>query len=256
MSMHALDGWALLCGLVAVAAASTAGEPFDPVASGREALAEQGRLPWYDAEKDGLRRIEVTPREDDAKRHSRWARNSQGQTDSSGGSVRDLFWTIMQTLAWIGLGVLAALVIWGLIWAAIRGNPAGGESARVDEERVESPSRIEELPVSVSPDQGDLLAAARAYVDAGNLEKAIIHAFAHQLVELDRNHLIQLTKGKTNRQYLIELRAHPRFIELLSPTMLAFEDVFFGHHELSRERFQACWENLERFHQQLRRVAL
>ena len=38
--------------------------------------------------------------------------------------------------------------------------------------------------------------------------------------------------------------------------MLAFEDVFFGHHELSQQRFEQCWEDLDRFHQQLEQVAV
>ena len=37
--------------------------------------------------------------------------------------------------------------------------------------------------------------------------------------------------------------------------MLAFEDVFFGNHELSPQRFQTCWKDLDRFHQQLEQVA-
>ena len=31
--------------------------------------------------------------------------------------------------------------------------------------------------------------------------------------------------------------------------MLAFEDVFFGHYSLSKERFESCWDQLEEFHQ-------
>ncbi len=31
--------------------------------------------------------------------------------------------------------------------------------------------------------------------------------------------------------------------------MLAFEDVFFGHYQLTRERFEACWHRLDEFHQ-------
>jgi hypothetical protein len=34
---------------------------------------------------------------------------------------------------------------------------------------------------------------------------------------------------------------------LVEQTMVAFEDVFFGDHPLSRARFEACWFELERF---------
>ena len=40
----------------------------------------------------------------------------------------------------------------------------------------------------------------------GDYGMAIIYAYAYQLVELDQHHAIQLRKGKTNRQYLRELR--------------------------------------------------
>jgi len=256
MSVLVFDVCALFCGVLFVSERGVAEAPFEPEKSGREALAKQGRFPWYDAEKDALRRIEVVPRGDDRGRRSRWARESRQEPESGDTSRGELFWAIMQALAWIGLGLLAALVIWGLIGAAVRGGPAEGDGEHIGEGNGPSEGRIEELPVSVSPADADLLKAARAHFRAGDLEQAIIHVFAYQLVELDKNHLIQLTKGKTNRQYLSELRARPRFIELLKPTMLAFEDVFFGHHKLVPARFQACWEDLERFHQQLKQVAL
>ena len=31
--------------------------------------------------------------------------------------------------------------------------------------------------------------------------------------------------------------------------MVAFEDVFFGEHSLSRSRFESCWNQLEEFHE-------
>ena len=80
---------------------------------------------------------------------------------------------------------------------------------------------------------------------------AIIYAYAYQLMELDQHHAIELRKGKTNRQYLRELRSQPRLRELLRGTMRAFEDVFFGHHTLSRPQFQRCWDGLEEFRQRL-----
>jgi len=256
MRVLVLDMCVLLCGVLLVSEQGVTEARFEPVTSGREALAKQGRLPWYDVEKDELRRIEVVPRGDDEGRLSRWARESRQDAESGGTLLGELFRAIMQVVAWIGLGLLAGLVIWGLIWAAVRSGPAAGDGEQTGKEDGPTKGRIEELPVSVSPANADLLEAARAYFRAGDLEQAIIHVFAYQLVELDKNHLIQLTKGKTNRQYLSELRARPRFIELLKPTMLAFEDVFFGHHKLVPARFQACWEDLERFHQQLKQVAL
>jgi hypothetical protein len=75
--------------------------------------------------------------------------------------------------------------------------------------------------------------------------------YAHQLQQLDRHHLIRLAKGKTNRQYLSELRGQARLREILTGTVRAFEESYFGHYVLSRAQFEACWAHLDEFHRQL-----
>jgi hypothetical protein len=52
-----------------------------------------------------------------------------------------------------------------------------------------------------------------------------------------------------------ELARQPWLQELLRNSMVAFEDVFFGHHALAPERFEGCWQNLDRFHQHLEQLA-
>ena len=59
---------------------------------------------------------------------------------------------------------------------------------------------------------------------------------------------MRLTKGKTNRQYVRELRREIDLKSILSNTMLTFEDVFFGNYPLERSRFERCWNRLEEFH--------
>ena len=36
--------------------------------------------------------------------------------------------------------------------------------------------------------------------------------------------------------------------------MISFEDVFFGHHKISREQFEASWNRLSEFEAELSRV--
>ncbi len=250
-------GWLIvLSGSCATAGAMRPEGPPDGIEWGRESLGARSDLPWYDASEDRLRRIDVAPNQDDENRHSQWAADEQAAT-AAPRPRRDwsLLWKILETLAWLTLGSLLALLIWALVRAALWSDLRAVRGEVVVEQVQVSESRIEDLPVPVSPQHHDLLSAARAYYAAGDYTKAIIHAFAHQLVELDKHHLIQLSKGKTNRQYLAELSRHPVFKELFRPTMLACEDVFFGHHALSRQRFQACWDDLDRFHQQLEQVA-
>ena len=229
--------------------------PHDGVEWGRESLESHSDLPWYNPSEDRLQRIDVAPNKDDENRHSHWEAAEKTAAQSTTTRDGSGFWTVMETLAWIVLGSLLGLLIWILVRAAMRSDLAKRRGEKAAESAPVAKNRIEDLPVPLSPQHHDLLSAARAYQAAGDFAKAIIYAFAHQLVELDKHHLIQLSKGKTNRQYLAELRRQPVFTELLRPTMLAFEDVFFGHHDLSPQRFQACWDDLDRFHQQLEQVA-
>ena len=117
-----------------------------------------------------------------------------------------------------------------------------------DQHRTEA-DRIENLPFQVQRPRTDLLGEARRHYQQGNYQDAIVYLFSYQLVKLDEQHFIRLARGKTNRQYLSEIRRSRRLKSMLTQSMLACEDVFFGHYTLGRERFEACWNQLEDFHQ-------
>ena len=140
--------------------------------------------------------------------------------------------------------VLAALVLmilraWG---CASRRSPADGEPLAVGEAQ-----RIEALPFPVARANLSLLDQARNFYQAGNYAAAMIYLFSHQLVQLDRRQIIRLAKGKTNRQYLREVGQAEVLRQLVGQTLVAFEDVFFGHHDIDRQRFEACWSRLPEF---------
>ena len=67
------------------------------------------------------------------------------------------------------------------------------------------------------------------------------------MVQLDKHHLIHLSKGKTNRQYLREVGRRAALGKLLQQTMVTFEDVFFGNHAIDRARCDRCWSKQDRF---------
>ena len=92
-----------------------------------------------------------------------------------------------------------------------------------------------------------MLDQARNFYQAGNYAAAIIYLFSHQLVQLDRRQIIHLAKGKTNRQCLREVGQAEMLRQLVGQTLVAFEDVFFGHHDIDRRRFEACWSRLPEF---------
>ena len=113
--------------------------------------------------------------------------------------------------------------------------------------------RIEALPVAVARTNLSLLDQARNFYQAGNYTAAMIYLFSHQLVQLDRHHVIRLAKGKTNRQYLREVGSAEVLRHLVGQTLVAFEDVFFGHHDIDRGRFESCWSRLPEFESLLAR---
>ena len=97
----------------------------------------------------------------------------------------------------------------------------------------------------------DLRGEAERNYREGNYREAIVYLYSYLLVQLDRRQVIRLTKGKTNRQYLREVRQRPELVPIFEPTMIAFEDVFFGDHPLSRGEFEKCWDRLDEFHRLL-----
>lgn len=241
----------LLPGDLAMAGEAEGGFASDPVEAGRQSLRAQRDMPWYDPEADTVRRIDVVPSEDDERRHSSWASEEpppRSPATPGGGVLGQL----LQILAWVLLAAILILIVWLLVWAALRLEASShtGTSAKIDEQEVDA-SRMEGLPIPAADARQDLLAMARSCLEAGDLGRAIVYAFAYQLVELDKCQFIHLSKGKTNRQYLRELNAWPQLAALVRLTMLAFEDVFFGRHAISRQRFQSCWDSLDDFHRHL-----
>jgi hypothetical protein len=248
---------AIACFLPGCLAACASGQDIDQEASvraARDALRAKRDVPWYDPDRDALRRIAAERDEDDAHRQSRWASDREA-TESAEERRPSVFWQLMRVLTWMMLGALLIAIMWFLVWAARRMDAGPFADGKTVDRATVGPERMEDLPMAIPLTDRDLLAAARACYEAGDYGMAIIYAYAHQLVELDQHHVIQLRKGKTNRQYLRELRTKPRLRELLRDTMLAFEEVFFGHHTLSRPRFERCWNSLDEFHQQLEQLA-
>jgi hypothetical protein len=122
----------------------------------------------------------------------------------------------------------------------------GGEEI---ETTLTDAQRIENLPFKVRSPTGDFLSEARRFYNEGNYGEAIIYLFSYQLIQLDKNQWIRLSKGKTNRQYLREVRGKQDLRGLVHTTMVAFEDFFFGQHPIDKSRFDACWEKLDQFHE-------
>ncbi len=198
----------------------------DPVTSGRNALDHWFGYPWYDAKADSVRRVDVP------KPWHGW------EWSPSLGSL-------LQVLGWTLVVVLVAAVVHFVVRALWQreGRKAGGNEA----EPAGGADRVESLPLPVGARRLDLLAEAERCRQQGDYARAIIFLFSHELLQLDKHGRIHLARGKTNYQYLREIRPWPALGGLVEQTTLMFENVFFGHHALQRPAFEACWSRLEEF---------
>ncbi len=245
----------VLCCLSVLALPTFAAEDFDPVESGGEVLRQRGDLPWYDAEKDEVQSVEVTPPKKPPDRpdvEQRLGGQQSGGNYVGGGLLAMLIQALALSLLGVVLIVGLVLLIRALLGAQNRGD---GEELPDESRRFTSHiDRMEQLPVPLRRFDGDLLGETRRQYEAGNYNEAIIYLYSYLLVELDKAQRIRLLRGKTNRQYLWEIRETPPLRELVEQTMIAFEDVFFGDHDLDRGRFESCYHRLDEFHQHLELV--
>jgi len=223
------------------------------VESGRRALARQADFPWYDAARDDLRRLDVRPPKDLKNRHSRWE-----TPPPPTGSLPRWLWILLEVFGWTLLVVAIVLLVVALVRAYLLDASATDETAKssaADTVPRGAPDRVDALPFALKAAQSDLLEEARRCYENGEYGQAVVYLYSYQLVQLDRHQCIRLAKGKTNRQYLREVRRQPLLFQLLERTMVAFEDVFFGRHTLDRSRFESCWNRLGQFHQLLEQGA-
>jgi len=269
-----------LCLFVAVAAGADAdargsitGGPFPThspiyrvangsVEAGQQALQGGPSYPWYDEEKDELRRVDVQPNPKPPQaREWEW---KPEEPDSSTPNVQapnlsgfGAFWNIL----WWAVVITMILIFVVLLFLMVRAMLNREESASevIDEidpvGKQDDVDRVEELPFKVRRPKSNLLDEAREQYEAGNYGEAVIYLFSYQLLELDKGQFIRLTRGKTNRQYMRELKGESALQGIVEPTMLAFEDVFFGNHPLTKDRFEVCWNHMDEFHGYVQEVA-
>lgn len=223
------------------------------VEAGKQALSSVTRFPWYDRRQDKARPLHVVPRDkaDSDNRGSSWTNNSPVAGGGTGTRRLSLFGPVLQ---WLGLATLISLLgvlAYLIAKAFLKDELTESVVHRKVIETGHDVDRVEALPLKVRTPAGDFLAEARRLFEAGQYSEAIIYLFSHELLQLDKHHLIRLAKGKTNRQYLREVRQLSSVRTILETTMIAFEETFFGRKTLSRERFEQCWQELNDLEAQL-----
>jgi hypothetical protein len=228
------------------------------VEAAKQALAGGGKFPWYDSASDDVRRLNMRPRQSLEEREATWTDNKTRTATTAPPAQRvSYFGKILQVIGLTTLVILLGLIAYLVATAFLKEelNEDAATVRRVVESRRDA-DRVEALPFQIRAAAGDFLTEARRLYEAGDYSQAIVYLFSHQLVQLDKHHVIRLTKGKTNRQYLRETRHRPPLAGILETTMIAFEDAFFGNKTLSRETFERCWQHIDEFETTLARQEL
>lgn len=247
---------ALLSGAAGNVRAAASGPP-DPVRAAAESLGST-RPPWYNPSEDALRPLPPENVGDVAKyRHVTGSRavtvkEKKHQDRTAQPQTVGPVTKFLTPFGWFLAALLMSVFVGGLVWAYRRGERQKLRSA--PETRVELAdvtARFEKLPVALDPESPDLLEEARRCYEAGDYRRATVLLFSYQLLVLDQKQLVRLAKGKTNRQYLYELRHHRDIRPLFETTMIAFEDVYFGRRMPDREQLAVVWQQLDAFHRAL-----
>ena len=155
----------------------------------------------------------------------------------------------LELFVWLAVLLLFGALAFLLIRAYLQREDvsAGAAAGASQTAAADDATRIEALPFRIRCGPWSLLEEARRHYEQGDFQQAIIYLFSYQLVEMDKQQIIRLAKGKTNRQYLREIRRRGPLQSLVEQTMVAFEDVFFGAHPLAPARFESCWRRLDEF---------
>ena len=216
---------------------------------------------WFDAKTGNITPVAARKNEIDVSdRHSSVAtpepRTNSAWWDSLWGSLSIVFsWLFEGWLTILGVFlVLLTLVAGFLVW---RHGSKGGGFFRSREAKdllahEREKAKIQDLPFEIEQTAIGLLGQAAKLRAAGDYSKAIVYLFSHVLVEMDGARFIRLTRGKTNRTYLRELRGREMLKSFTNQLVQAFEFAFFGKHQLSQESFEAIWQQLPVFEENLK----
>lgn len=225
----------------------------------KQSLNDQS-FPWYDAKTQSEKPVSIIADPDETgQRDSKWLGSGDWQSKRATRTFRPNFnWvgTIFQVIFWFLVASLLLGLSYVVITAFMKADVqlalgSGGDS---EEDEEQDKTRIENLPFQVKRPNANLLEEAKACYERGDYNDAIVYLYSHQLIELDRRQAIYLTKGKTNRQYLRELRERPTLERILESSVLVFEEAFFGRHTISRSQIDRCFAQLSDFDRELERV--
>lgn len=215
------------------------------VEAGGDALRGQWGSPWYDRSADDYKPLDLPPPK--ARKPSKFW---QAIGDWLGSWDFDLA-GFFEVLMWLVLAAMIGIALYVLYKAVQNVEMREIETSESEELARSHIERVEALPVTIDNPITDFYAETRRLRGQRDYAGAMVYLFGHQLIELDRRHLIRLVKGKTNRQYLRELRRNTggqtALPEIVRETTLLFERSFFGAQPPSESEFEHVWNRMQEF---------
>jgi hypothetical protein len=222
-----------------LAAAAVGRDAADPEAVDEARRALSGRAyPWYDAGGDDYRTI--TPPRPPSSRSWNWG--NWGSLNLGELNLQDLGRLIVFVLLAAGLTTLILYV--ARTWQRRQGASPPEQTADGPARVSGSAARLETLPTGLEIDESDPMEAARLLRERGDLGRAVVLLFAHQLLTLDRLGMIRLAPGRTGRQ-LVRSIEDDQIRGPVGGTLRMFEAVYYGHREPSSEQFERLWSEAE-----------
>jgi hypothetical protein len=173
-----------------------------------------------------------------------------------------LFWggpEIWRFLKYFSYGLAILIIVVGAYfayryyyrWRLL--NEDGGFDEELSTRTIEQ--SIQQLSFDVEFSDNNFREAAERAYRSGDLRRAIIYLFSHVLVSLDQKGHIRLRKGKTNREYLREIRGKRGLAKYYQRVMVPFEETFFGDYQLELDEFENCWSQLDQFQEDIVEVS-
>ena len=220
---------------------------------------EASGLPWYDSKSKKLKSTKLPERGDSnvadrnrippIQQKLRGQQVTKSQTAPATAAPNAWIGTVGTTIMYVAGVIAALLLIAALVYGFLKLESKSGAEGDEETQRRKRKIRdhIKHLPFDIQEQDGDFESFAEQSFRNGDYSNAVIYLFADLLVALSESGLVRLQRGKTNRQYLNEIWDHAEIRPYYQQVMTAFEDAFFGKHEIDRSRAEECFEGRAAF---------
>jgi hypothetical protein len=228
-----------------------------------DSALDSAGLPWYDSKAKELKSTKAPKRSASAvadrhripafkKKKTATKTNKPPTPVATGAST---FSTVGTVIMYLVAGVLAIILIGALIYGFLKLESGdGSEEIDVEKRKRKIRDHIKHLPFEIEEQDGDFETFSEKSFRDGDYANAVIYLFADLLVAMSESGLVRLQRGKTNRQYLNEIWEHREIRPYYQEVMTAFEDAFFGKHEIDKQRAEACFAGRAAFDAGLEKI--